>query len=160
MSAVAPQEMSPGRQPHQRPGAGYSFTVEFEGVPVQGVVEISGLKMEVEVIEVRQQNAEGTTTIRKLPGQRKGGELVLTRQLTGDSTFRDWMVVAQGVGGPTGSAQRDGTVVVFVGDGSPLQSHTVLNAWPRSLEVSSLRSGDSEVPTEAITLVYERLDPL
>src|SRR5919198_6071833 len=70
---------------------GHSFGLEFDGVVIKQISEISGLKFEQDVIELKQNTPDGKYVIKKLPGRPKAGEVTLTRGLTGDKSFQDWM---------------------------------------------------------------------
>src|SRR4029450_11855344 len=70
---------------------GHSFGLEVDGLVIKQISEVSGLKMEQDVIELKQNTADGEYVIQKLPGQRKAGEVTLTRGLTGDNSFEKWI---------------------------------------------------------------------
>ena len=63
---------------------GHSFGLEVDGIVIKQITEVSGLKMEQDVIELKQNTADGKYVIKKLPGRPKAGEVTLTRGLTGD----------------------------------------------------------------------------
>jgi phage tail-like protein len=135
---------------------GHSFSLEIEGVHVAGIAEISGLALEQEVIETKETTADGTVVIRKLPGRPKAGEVTLTRGLTADQSFENWVRTLRS--DPT-TARKTGLIVVFNSEGARLRRYRLVNAWPKSLEVGTLKAGDSSVLTEKLTLIYERLEP-
>ena len=58
---------------------GHSFGLEIDGVQIKPITEVSGLKMEQDVIELKQNGPDGKYVIKKLPGRRKAGEVTLTR---------------------------------------------------------------------------------
>ena len=70
---------------------GHSFGLEFDGVVIKQIQEVTGLKMEQDVIELKENSSEGKYFLRKLPGRPKGGEVTLTRGLTSDSSFEKWV---------------------------------------------------------------------
>ena len=57
---------------------GHSFGLEVDGVVIKQISEVSGLKMEQDVIELKQNTSDGKYVIKKLPGRPKAGELTLT----------------------------------------------------------------------------------
>ena len=70
---------------------GHSFGLEFDSVLIKRITEVSGLKMEQDVIELKQNTADGKYAIKKLPGRPKAGEVTVTRGLTEDNSFEKWI---------------------------------------------------------------------
>ena len=64
------------------------FNVEVSGLTIQAFTEVSGLSIELNVVEITDSNKD--TSTRKTPGVAKYGELTLKRKLTADKTFWDW----------------------------------------------------------------------
>ena len=60
-------------------GVGHSFGIEIDGVTIKSITEVSGLKMEQDVIEYKENGPDGKYNIKKLPGRWKAGEVTLTR---------------------------------------------------------------------------------
>jgi phage tail-like protein len=135
---------------------GYSFGLEFDGVMIKSITEVSGLKMEQDVIELKQNGADGKYSIKKLPGRWKAGEVTLTRGLTADAAFHKWVEDSQL--GKMGSVRKGGAIIVFDYEGAPVKRYKLTNAWPKSLEVGTLKAGDTSVLTEKLVLTYERLE--
>ena len=74
---------------------GHSFAAEYDGVMIKAIQEVSGLKMEQDVIELKQNTPDGKYVIKKLPGRKKAGEVTLTRGLTADNSFEKWVETSQ-----------------------------------------------------------------
>ena len=72
---------------------GHSFAAEYDGVMITAIQEVSGLKMEQDVIELKQNTPDGKYMIKKLPGRQKAGEVTLTRGLTADNSFEKWVEI-------------------------------------------------------------------
>ena len=68
--------------PEMDSGVGHSFGLEFDGITINSITEISGLKMEQDVIELKQNGPDGKYSVKKLPGRWKAGEVTLTQPLT------------------------------------------------------------------------------
>ena len=64
-------------------GVAHSFGLDIDGITIKSIMEVSGLKMEQDVIELKQNTADGKYGIFKLPGRPKGAEITATRGLTG-----------------------------------------------------------------------------
>lgn len=135
---------------------GHSFGLEFDGVQIKQINEVSGLKIEQDVIELKQNTNDGKYMIKKLPGRPKAGEVTLTRGLTGDTSFEKWVKDANFGKMPT--ARKGGAIVVYDYEGSPIKRYKLTNAWPKSLEIGSLKAGDTNVLTEKLVLTYEQIE--
>jgi phage tail-like protein len=135
---------------------GHSFGLEVDGVVIKQISEVSGLKMEQDVIELKQNTADGKYVVKKLPGRPKAGELTLTRGLTGDNSFEKW--VRDSHFGKMGDARKGGAIIVYDYEGNALKRYKLTNAWPKSLEISSLKAGDTSVLTEKIVITYEMME--
>ncbi|HEY4991158.1 MAG TPA: phage tail protein [Nakamurella sp.] len=135
---------------------GHSFGLEVDGITIKAITEVSGLKMEQDVIELKQNGPDGKYVIKKLPGRWKSGEVTLTRPLTADQSFEKWVKDSQF--GKMADVRKGGAVVVYDYEGQPVKRYKLTNAWPKSLEVSSLKAGDTSVLTEKLVVTYERLE--
>jgi phage tail-like protein len=135
---------------------GHSFGIEIDGVVIKQIQEVSGLKLEQDVIELKQNTAEGKYVIKKLPGRFKAGEITLTRGLTGDNSFEKW--VKDSRFGKMGDARKGGAIIVYDFEGAPLKRYKLENAWPKSLEITTLKAGDTSVLNEKLVVTYEGLD--
>ncbi len=142
--------------PDMDSSVGNSFGLEFDGVVIKEITEVSGLKMEQDVIELKQNTSDGKYVIKKLPGRWKAGEVTLTRGLTSDNSFDKWVQDSQF--GKMGDARKGGAIVVYDFEGSAIKRYKMAGAWPKSLEISSLKAGDTSVLTEKLVLTYERLE--
>jgi phage tail-like protein len=134
---------------------GHSFGLEFDGVMIKHISEVSGLKFEQDVIELKENNAKGEYVIKKLPGRRKAGEVTLTRGLTEDKSFEKWIQDSQF--GKMKDARKGGAIVVFDFEKTELKRYSLMNAWPKSLEIGSLKAGDTSVLTEKLVITYEEI---
>ena len=135
---------------------GHSFGLEFDGVVIKAITEVSGLKMEQDVIELKENGPDGKYSVKKLPGRWKAGEYTLTRGLTEDNSFEKWIKDSQF--GKMADVRKGGSVIVFDFEGGELKRYNFTNAWPKSLEIGTLKAGDTSVLTEKLVLTYERLE--
>lgn len=132
---------------------GWSFGFEFDGITIKQIQEVSGLKMENDVIELKHNTKDGKYVNKKLPGRPKSGELSLTRGLTDDKSFQDWM--KKSLFGDMVSARKGGAVIVYDFMGQALKRYKLINCWPKSLEIGALKAGDTSVLTEKLTITHE-----
>jgi phage tail-like protein len=136
----------------------HSFGCEFDGVQIKSITEVSGLKMEQDVIEYKSNTAaDGKYMIKKLPGRWKAGECTLTRPLTDDTSFDKWVKDSQL--GKMGDARKGGAIIVYDYEGNAVKRYKITAAWPKSLELSSMKAGDTNVLTEKLVLTYEKCEP-
>jgi phage tail-like protein len=143
--------------PHELDSSvGHSFGLEFDGVAIASITEVSGLKMEQDVIELKENSPDGKFVIKKLPGRRKAGEVTLTRGLTGDSSFEKWVMDSQF--GKMADSRKGGSIIVFDYEGQEIKRYKMTNAWPKSLEIGTLKAGDTSVLTEKLVLTYEEIE--
>ncbi len=137
-------------------GAGHSFGLEFDGIQIKSITEISGLKMEQDVIELKENGPDGKYVIKKLPGRWKAPEITLTRGISSDTSFDKWIKDSQF--GKMKDVRKGGAIIVYDYEGSPIKRYKLTNAWPKSLEVSALKAGDTSVLTEKLVVTCERLE--
>ena len=142
--------------PNLDSSVGHSFGLEFDGITIKAITEVSGLKMEQDVVELKQNGPDGKYSVKKLPGRWKAGEVTLTRGLTGDKNFEQWVKDSQF--GKMSSVRKGGSIIVFDFEGTELKRYKLTNAWPKSLEIGSLKAGDTSVLTEKLVITYERLE--
>jgi phage tail-like protein len=122
---------------------GHFFGLEVDGVVIKQITEVSGLKMEQDVIELKQNTADGKYIIKKLPGRPKAGEVTLTRGLTGDNSFQKWAQSSRI--GDMSSARKGGAIIVYDYEGNAIKRYKLTNAWVKSLEIGT--SGRSKPAT-------------
>lgn len=135
---------------------GYSFGLEFDGITIKSITEVTGLKMEQDVIELKENSPDGKYVIKKLPGRWKAAEVTLTRGLTADQSFEKWIKDSQFGNMP--NARKGGAIVCYDYQGNAIKRYKLTNAWPKSLEIGSLKAGDTSVLTEKLVLTAERLE--
>ncbi|BBX36494.1 phage tail protein [Mycolicibacterium mageritense DSM 44476 = CIP 104973] len=137
---------------------GHSFGLEFDGIQIKAITEVTGLKMEQDVIEYKSNMAkDGKYNVKKLPGRWKAGECTLTRPLTKDNGFEKWVKDSQL--GKMKDARKGGSIIVFDYEGEEVKRYNLTAAWPKSLELSSMKAGDTSVMTEKLVLTYEKCEP-
>jgi phage tail-like protein len=135
--------------------AAHSFGIEIDGVLIKQIQEVTGLKMEQDVIELKQNTADGKFVIKKLPGRQKAGEVTLTRGLTDDNSFEKWVEASRL--GKMGDARKGGAIIVFDYEGNAIKRYELENAWAKSLELNTMKAGDTSVLTEKLVVTYEGL---
>ena len=143
--------------PEQDTTVGWSFGFEFDGITIKQIQEVTGLKMENDVIELKHNTADGKYVNKKLPGRPKSGEVTLTRGVTDDRSFGDWMKKSHF--GDMSGARKGGAIIVYDFQGNALKRFKLTNCWPKSLELGTLKAGDTSVLTEKLTITHEGCEP-
>jgi phage tail-like protein len=142
--------------PDMDASVGHSFGLEVDGVVIKQISEVTGLKMEQDVIELKENTSDGKYVIKKLPGRPKAGEVTFTRGLTADQSFEKWVKDSQF--GKMADARKGGSVIVYDFEGTAIKRYKLANAWPKSLEIGSLKAGDTSVLTEKLVVTYEQME--
>jgi phage tail-like protein len=131
------------------------FIVTIDGIQVPKVNEVSGLKSEVDKIELKQQTSDGKYVIRQLIGRPKAGELTVTRGLTDSKTITDWLKqVAQG---DVAGSRKTASVALLDYAGSTIKTYDFVNCWVKSIEVNALKAGAAEQATEKFVICYDEV---
>jgi phage tail-like protein len=127
---------------------GHSFGLEFDGITIKSITEISGLKQE--------NGPDGKFQIKRLPGRPKAPDITLTRGLTSDNSFETW--VKDSRFGKMADVRKGGAIIVFDFEGTAVKRYKLTNAWPKSLEIGSLKAGDTSYLTEKLVLTCESIE--
>lgn len=126
-----------------------AFKVTIEGEAIH-VKEVTGLKREFDMIEVKTQTATGTYVLRKIPGREKPVTLTITRSLTNDDRFSTWMDAIK-----MGAVLRKKVIVDVLTPGDmskPVQTFTISNCQPSAVEITQVQAGAANALDEKITL--------
>jgi phage tail-like protein len=143
--------------PPDNSGHGATFGLQFDGITIKSITEVSGLKMEQDVIELKHNaSGDGKYINKKMPGRQKAGEITVTRGLSDDKSFEQLVKDAR-LGNMT-AARKNGAVMVFDYQGSPIKRYKLTNMWAKSLEIGSMKAGGTDVLTEKLTLTYETME--
>jgi phage tail-like protein len=137
-------------------GVGHSFGLEFDGITIKAITEISGLKLEQDVVEYKENGPDGKYQIRRLPGRPKAPDITLTRGLTADQSFEKWIKDSRF--GKMTDVRKGGALIVFDFEGKAVKRYKLTNAWPKSLEISNLKAGDTSYLSEKLVLTCESIE--
>ena len=129
------------------------FIVTIDGIEIPKVTEVSGLKTEVEKIELKQQTKDGKYVVRQLIGRAKPGELNVTRGLTDSKTVTDWLKKV--MEGDVAGSRKTASVALLDYQGATIKTYNFVNCWVRSVEVNALKAGAAEQATEKFTVCYD-----
>ena len=134
----------------------YNFQIEVDGITLAQFKEVSGLSIEIKVIEHEEVTPGGVPIIKKIPGPKKWGDITLKRGKTEDKGWWEWInTIHQG---NITSGRRNGSIVLYDYALGEKARWNFINAWPSKVSVSGLKAGGSEVVVEECTLVHEGLE--
>ena len=135
----------------------YAFSVSIDGVQVPHVIEVSGLKAEVDMVTYQQQTKEGKYIARQMMGRQKPGQFTVTRGLTDSKTITDWLKAV--MQGDLKGARKTAEVVVYTSDNQALRRMNFRNVWVKDVEVGgSLKAGSTEPLTEKFTVCWDEME--
>jgi phage tail-like protein len=135
--------------------ASFNFVLEVDGETVGMFKELSGVSMEREVITSREVLQDGKEVLKKLPGKRQDGDLVLRRGKTEDEKLWDWMDEVND--GKMADARKTGSIVLYDYEGAEALRYNFANGWPSRVALSGMSGGTNEVLVEECTIVHEGL---
>lgn len=128
------------------------FLVEWAGTRA-GFSEVSGLDIEVEVIEYRE-GADPEYTPVKMPGRVSYGDITLKRGIVeGDGEFFGWLNTIK----LNKVERRDVTISLLNENHEPVMVWKASNAFPRRLDGPFLHASRNEVAIETLVLAHEGL---
>lgn len=130
-----------------------NFVVEIDGLGVADFSEVTGLGVEVDVIEYRQ-GTDPAGTPRKIPGLVKYGNVTLKRGIARDNALWSW--ISQVIRGPV----ERRTVIIRLLDRKRevVWTARLAGAWPFRYVGPTLNGTGSDVAIEEIVLCHEGLD--
>ncbi len=138
-----------------QPAAAFRFLVQpaGSGEPTAAFTRLSGIKMQVETIQVRSGlDSRGVKDF--FPVFSRFGPVTLSRGVVGDNDFMDWILAASAgdFTGPTGAnLRRDLDVIAIDEKKNPIVTWTLKGAIPIGYELSPMDASRSEVLVENVT---------
>jgi phage tail-like protein len=136
------------------PAAEFRYYVEVDGLTEGSFIECSGMRMQREVLEVREGGVNNYT--HKLPGRTTYGAITLRRGIMFSTKLWQWY--EDGLS-DCKVKRRDLTITQYSSYFNlPARWYNVKNAFPESWEVSALRTDSSQYAVESLTLTFETLE--
>lgn len=131
------------------PFPAFNFLVVIDGVTTAGFSECSGISMTTDPIEYRT-GAEDITP-RKLPGQKKFGNVTFKRGFTKDKGLWEWR--KRVLDGQT--MRASGSITLLNETRQPVVRWTISEAWPTKLEGPAFNAKNNEVAIETLEVAVE-----
>ena len=136
--------------------ASYCWHIIIDGHDLASFQKVDGISVEVQPIEYKAISLTEGLVTRKAPGQKKYGDITLTRGNVNDKSFLDWVHKVQG--GDIAGARKSGAIELFDFNlTSTIHTYSFKNAWPTKWAMSGLAATSNEVMIETITLCVEDL---
>jgi phage tail-like protein len=136
--------------------ANYTFAIEVDGTEIAQFQEVGGITSELDVIELKENTADGKLVIHKAPGAVKPPTLTLKRAKNSSTALWDWHEAM--LLGNISSGRRNGSIVLKDYSGGEVARYNFTNGWISKLEVGTLKAGANEVLPETATIVTESIE--
>ena len=135
--------------------ASYHFSVEIDSTEIAQFSELSGITSEIDVIDLKENTAEGRPLIKKLPGARKPPTITLKRAKSASMDLWNWHYAMHQ--GNVAEARRNGSVVLYDYTLGEVARYNFFNGWVSKITMGSAKAGANEVLTEEVSIVCEEL---
>lgn len=131
----------------------YNFLFEMQGLRVATFSNVSGLAIQMDVIEVR--DGGDPAYVRTLPGLVRYPRITLSWGVTTSSDMWDWMNTA--INGQV--SKKDAAIICIGSDGqTEMLRYNMTGVWPCAWTGCELDASRSEAAIEHMTLVAETLE--
>ncbi len=131
----------------------YNFVLDLQGVNAGFFTEVTGLSVDVEVIEYR--SGGDAAAVSKLPGRVSYGDITLKWGVSDNRVLWEWLMTA--VNGAV--EKKDVSIVLMKPNGREEQTRWNLrNAWASRWRGSKLNAMGQDVAIETLTLAHEGIE--
>ena len=136
------------------PYRNFRFLLEIDGIVQAGFSECTIPDTTNEPIEYREGNED--TTVRKLPGLTKYGNITLKWGITDSLELFDWR--KQVIQGKMGDARRNIAIILHDEEGNPAARWEFREAWPSKYDAPDLNAKGNDVAIETLDIVHEGME--
>ncbi|MFD1955272.1 phage tail protein [Paenibacillus thailandensis] len=131
------------------PFRNFRFRVEIDGIQQAGFTDVSGFDSSIDVIEYREGNE--ATTVRKLPGLTKYGNVSLKWGITDSMDLYNWHKEAA-----AGNIQRKNVSIIVIDEaGNDKARWDFVQAWPSKYDAPDFSAKGNDIAIESLELVHE-----
>lgn len=135
----------------------YAFSLKIDGIQIPHIMEISGLKVEVDKVTYQQQAQDGKFVTRQMMGRQKAGEFKVKRGLTDSTTVTDWLKTVYE--GKLSDARKTAEVAIYTSDNQLLKRMNFRNVWVKDVELGgTLKAGSTEPLSESFTVCWDEAE--
>ncbi len=96
---------------------------------------------------------KGEFIIKKIPGRMKWNNVTLKRGITDTMDMWKWRKLVEK--GEIELARKNGSIVMFSGNGKEMARWNIVNAWPSKLTGPSANATNNEVAIEELEITHE-----
>lgn len=132
------------------------FKIEVGGVPIASFQEVSGITSEVEVVELKANDAFGKPVLKKMIGAVKPPTITLKR--AADASMDLWTWHKAALDGDLIGARKNGSIVQLDFIYGEVARYNFYDAWISKFEATGMKAGDNAPAVESVTIVCERLE--
>ncbi|GAA4827196.1 phage tail protein [Streptomyces ziwulingensis] len=133
----------------------HNFGLQIDGVMVEYLAEVSGLTLEQDVIEYKQNSSMGRSEVALLPGTQKNGQCTVVRGMTQSASFTQW--INDSIAGRMATARKNASIIMMDFEDNPVKRYNLRNAWCSKIDTSTVKAGEAAALTETVTIVFEEL---
>jgi phage tail-like protein len=137
----------------QDPLRNYRYRLEIDGIDQAGFAEVAIGDSSSDPIEYREGNE--VTTVRKLKGLTKYGNVTLTWGMTDSRALSEWRQLVVDDATMLDAARRNVVIRVQNEAGEDKAAFEITRAWPSKYDPSDLNAKGNEVAVETLELVNE-----
>ena len=134
------------------PYGNFNFLVEIDGITRAAFHDVTGFDSTIDVIEHREGGEN--TTVRKLPGLTKYGNISLKWGITEDRELYEWHRDAV-----QGNVRRkSGSIIGLDRRGVEILRWHFFNAWPAKYDAPDFNAEGNDIAIETLELAHEGLE--
>ena len=138
--------------PRQDPLRNFRYTLEIDGITQAGFSEVAIGDLSTDPIEYRE--GDEITTVRKLNGLNKYGNITLKWGITDSKELADWhQLIVNDT--PLDDARRNVVIRVKNESGEDKAAFEILKAWPCKYDPSDLNATGNEAAIDSVELCNE-----
>ena len=134
------------------PYRNFRFLLEIDGIEGARFSEVTIPDTSSDVVEYREGNEP--TTVRKLPGLTKYGNITLKWGITDSmELYEKWRKPVED--GKMGDARKNVAIILMDEEGNPAARWEFENAWPSKYDAPDLNAKGTDVAIETLEIVHE-----
>ncbi|WP_328667235.1 phage tail protein [Streptomyces sp. NBC_00322] len=134
----------------------HAFGIQIDGVQLEQLKSVSGIKMQQDVITSQHVTDQGIPYVRKQPGAKAPGSVTIARGKDKSKALTDWFQLTY-ANGDVGKARKNVTIEMKDNTGKTVQRITLANAWLSSWQTGDLIAGQTNAVEEIVTIECEEL---
>jgi len=132
------------------------FKIEIGGVSIASFQEVSGITSEIEVVELKANDALGKPILKKMIGATKPPTITLKR--AADASMDLWLWHKAALDGALVGARKDGSIAQYDFAGGEVARYNFSRAWISKFEATGMKAGDNTPSVESVTIVCEHIE--